>query len=375
MSGLERIATTGGKRRLRLSLRAWRQLACKLDSHGVRLAWPTRLSGWLSSASHSLLFRIQHASHADRIDAVICLPPIFLLGFWRSGTTFLHELFCCDPRFGYPSTYACLNPSHFLLTEQWVRKHKPGEQTHRQMDDMRYSWASPQEDEFALLALGAPSAYQALLAPSLMGDVRALLDLCRQPQQEQDRWSEALRYFIRLLTVQQGKAMVLKSPPHGFRLPLLPSLFPQARYVVIERNPYEVFASNLKLWSTLLEMYSLESPAANQIEEFILEAYMLHEQVMVEGAEQIGTRSLARIRYEELVADPIGQMARVYGELELGNFDRVQPRLEQYVNSVAGHKRNRFRVSPVQKERIDAVWGHLIHMKGYGWSDEYITVG
>jgi omega-hydroxy-beta-dihydromenaquinone-9 sulfotransferase len=375
VSGLERVATPNGRRRLRLSLQAWRQLARKFDSHDVRLAWRTRLSCWLGSVIHSLLFRIQHASHADRINAVVPPPPIFLLGFWRSGTTFLHELFCCDPRFGYPSTYACLNPSHFLLTEQWFRKHKPDEQSRRQMDDMRYSWTSPQEDEFALLSLGAPSAYQALLAPFLMSDVRTLLDLCRQPQEEQNRWSEALRYFIRLLTVQQGKIMVLKSPPHGFRLPLLPSLFPQARYVVIERNPYEVFASNLKLWSILLDMYSLESPVANEIEKFVLEAYILHEQVLAEGARQLSTRSLARVRYEELVANPIGQMARLYAELELGDFDRVQPRLEQYVKSVVGHKRNHFRVSPVQKERIDAAWGDLIQMKAYCWSDEYITVG
>ncbi len=295
MSRSERTATPNGRPRLRLSLRAWRDLASKFDSHEVRLNWRTRSSCWLGGAAHSLLFRIQHASHADRINAAVFPPPIFLLGFWRSGTTFLHELFCCDPRFGYPSTYACLNPSHFLLTEEWSRKHQPDAQSRRQMDDMRYSWASPQEDEFALLALGAPSAYQVLLAPFLMGDVRALLDLCRQPQEVQDRWSEALLYFIRLLTVQQGKPMVLKSPPHGFRLPLLPSLFPHARYVVIQRNPYEVFASNLKLWSTLLDMYSLKPPRVNEIEEFVLQAYILHEQVLEEGTRQLDARSLTRI--------------------------------------------------------------------------------
>ena len=372
MSGLDRIART--RRRLRLSLPAWRQLARSLDSHGVRLAWRVYLSYWLDSLVHSLLFRIQYASHVDKLDGAVCPPPLFLLGFWRSGTTFLHELFCCDPRFGYPSTYACLNPSHFLLTEQWVRKHKVHEPSRRQMDDMQYSWASPQEDEFALLALGAPSAYQALLVPSMMRDVRALLDLCHQPQKDQDRWAEALRYFMRLLTVQQGKPMIFKSPPHGFRLPLLQSLFPQARYVVIQRNPYEVFASNLKLWSTLLEMYSLESPKDGEIETFILDAYVLHEHVLAEGARKLESQ-LARITYEELVADPIGQMARIYDELELGDFDQVQHRLEQYVKSVASHKRNRFQVSLVQKDRIDAVWGDLIRKKGYSWTDQYITIG
>lgn len=33
-----------------------------------------------------------------RIEAVrIEKPPVFVIGFWRSGTTLLHNLLCCDP--------------------------------------------------------------------------------------------------------------------------------------------------------------------------------------------------------------------------------------------------------------------------------------
>jgi hypothetical protein len=343
-----------------------------MDARKARLNWRTRLSYWCGSVTHSVLFRIQEASHADKIKSAVVPPPLFLLGFWRSGTTFLHELFCCDQRFGFPSTYACLNPSHFLLSEPWVQNRKVQEQAQRQMDNMLYSWISPQEDEFALLALGAPSAYQALLVPSLMGDPKALL--CLRSAEEQTRWTSALKYYLQLLTVQQGKAMVLKSPPHGFRLPLLPALFPQARYVLIERNPYEVFASNLKLWRTLLDMYSLESYQLNDIETFVLEAYVLHEEAVAAGTRLIDPRCWARVHYEDLVADPIGQMARLYAKLDLGDFAVVRSRIEQHVVSVAGYKRNQFRVSPAQKARVDAAWGEYIRAKGYGWPEQHVTV-
>jgi hypothetical protein len=318
--------------------------------------------------------RIQDASHADALKTVVPPPPTFLLGFWRSGTTFLHELFCCDRRFGFPSTYACLNPAHFLLTEEWVRK-RALEQTRRPMDDMRYSWASPQEDEFALLALGAPSAYEALIAPSLMRDPRALLDLRQSSAEDQDHWGAALQHFLRLLAVQQGKTMVLKSPPHGFRLPALLRLFPQARYVIIERNPYEVFASNLKLWRTLIDLYSLESDSPEEIEEFVLAAYILHEEIIAEATNRMRPPFLARVRYEDLLTDAIGQIERLYQELELGNFQSVRPQLEEYVASVAGHTRNRFRISPEQKARVDKSWGKLILEKGYRWPEDYLVLG
>jgi omega-hydroxy-beta-dihydromenaquinone-9 sulfotransferase len=361
-------------RRLHLSLEAWRRLVHQIDAKRACVGWQTRFAYWLNGASNSLLARIQHASHADKIRTAVPAPPLFVLGFWRSGTTFLHELFCCDPRFGFASTYACMNPSHFLLTEKWMRL-RPPEPIRRPMDTMQYSWASPQEDEFALFALGAPSAYEAVVVPSLMRNARSLLDVRQRSHEELNRWVEALQYFVRLLTVQQDKMIVLKSPPHGFRLPVLPSLFPRARYVILERNPYEVFASNVKLWRTLLDMYSVEAVSSDEIEAFVLAAYVLHEDAIAEGVRHIDGRVIAWVRYEELIADPVGRMARLYEELELEGFQAVRSRLEHHVASVADHTRNRFRLSPAQKQRVSSLWGELIHGKGYGWPEDYVTLG
>jgi omega-hydroxy-beta-dihydromenaquinone-9 sulfotransferase len=361
-------------RRLRLSLGAWRRLVHQVDRKSTGLGWRTSLAYWMTGAGCSLLTRIQHASHADKIRTAVPSPPLFLLGFWRSGTTFLHELFCCDTRFGFASTYACMNPSHFLLSEKWMRLRTP-EPTRRPMDSMRYSWASPQEDEFALLALGAPSAYEAVIVPSLMREARSLLDVRQRSEEELSRWVEAIQYFVRLLTVQQGKTIVLKSPPHGFRLPVLPSVFPLARYVVLERNPYEVFASNLKLWRTLLDLYGVERVSSDEIEAFVLTAYVLHEDAIAEGVRRIDPRLMTWVRYEELIADPVGRMARLYEELELEGFEAVRSRLEHYVASVADHTRNRFQLSPAQKQRVSSAWGELIHRKRYDWPDDHVTLG
>jgi len=239
---------------------------------------------------------------------------------------------------------------------------------------MNYSWSSPQEDEFALLALGAPSPYEALLVPSLMSDPRSLLDPQSRPKERQERWQEALLYFLRLLTVQQKKPMVLKSPPHGFQLSALPSLFPQARYVLIERNPYEVFASNLKLWPTLVNMYGLESASAQAVESFVLAAYLLHEEAITKGAQQLPSHSFARVRYEDLVADPVRQMARLYLDLELDDFESARSRIQQHAVSISGHARNRFLLSEGQKASVESAWGDIIREKGYGWDDQYVKL-
>ena len=255
-----------------------------------------------------------------------------------------------------------------------MRNWAPGQQTRRRMDNMTYSWTSPQEDEFALFALGAPSPYEALLAPSLMRDPGLLLDLNQRPVEDQVRWSLVLQYLLQLLTVQQAKTMVLKSPSHGLKLGRLRTLFPEARYVIIERNPYEVFASNLNLWHTLVESYSLENFSIEEIEEFVLAAYVLHEEAIFQGARNLERPYVTHVRYEDLVAEPVGQMMRVFEELELGRFEEVRPTLEQYLMNVAGYRRNSFFLSSAQKERVDKRWGAIINAKGYQWPSERLGI-
>jgi omega-hydroxy-beta-dihydromenaquinone-9 sulfotransferase len=361
-------------RRLRLSLSAWRQLVPKVDYGRSRLGSRSRLAYWLGGLGHSLLFRLQDASQADALKAAAPRPPVFVLGFWRSGTTLLHELLCRDPRFGFPSTYACMNPSHFVLTEGLASGGRAAQQTTRPMDSMSYSWASPQEDEFALLSLGAPSAYESLIVPSLMRDPKRLVDLRQRSSTEQKRWEEVFHRFLRLLTVQQGKTMVLKSPTHGFKLPLLVSMFPESRFVIIERNPYEVFASNLKLWRTLLNMYAVESWSPNQIEQFVLAAYLIHEEAIREGMSMTDRSRLAFVRYEELAADPMAQMQRLYRELELGDFDGVRASMGKYVADAAEYTRNRFTLSSAQKARVEESWDPAIKAKGYCWPEQYLSL-
>jgi omega-hydroxy-beta-dihydromenaquinone-9 sulfotransferase len=351
----------------------WRSICRKIDPSRSRLAFRKRVLSSIDAGVQSALYSLQHRSFSDKLAKVVPPPPIFVLGFWRSGTTLLHELLCCDSHFGFPSTYSCLNPGHFLLSEPWLRN-RVHKEVLRPMDNLRYSWASPQEDEFALLALGAPSPYEALLVPSLMQHARDLLDFNALSLEDQNRWRATFSYFLRLLTVQQGKTMILKSPPHGYRMRILKQQFPEARFVVIERNPYEVFASNLKLWQILTDRYSLERCSADQVEEFVLSAYILHEEAIEEGTLHAKPDFVGFVRYEDLERQPVEEISRLYQELNLGDFETIRSALAQHLAEVSGHVRNRFSLSRVQKKKVEDRWGKLVAKKGYEWPEAYVLL-
>ena len=46
--------------------------------------------------------------------SVVKEPPVFIIGFWRSGTTMLHSLLCQDPLAGYVTTFQGVFPNQAL---------------------------------------------------------------------------------------------------------------------------------------------------------------------------------------------------------------------------------------------------------------------
>ncbi len=149
---------------LNLTTGAWRQLRRNWRLRpSPMLLWQTWVPGSLLSTVGSL----QQAVSRELLAKSNFHDAVVVLGYWRSGTTLLHELLCLDTRYTYPTTHACMNPHHFLLTEESALA-RGGASTHRPMDEMEVRASSPQEDEFALLSLGARSPYEALLIPKIL---------------------------------------------------------------------------------------------------------------------------------------------------------------------------------------------------------------
>ena len=50
----------------------------------------------------------------------ITTDPVFILGFYRSGTSYLHQFLTLDDRFGYHSNFQMVFPEMMLISERWL---------------------------------------------------------------------------------------------------------------------------------------------------------------------------------------------------------------------------------------------------------------
>ena len=271
-------------------------------------------------------------------------PPLFVLGHWRAGTTLLHELMVLDERHTSPSTYACMNPSHFLLSEEFARRWLnfllP---SHRPMDNMPTGWDRPQEDEFALANLGLPSPYLTIAFPNHPPQCQQYLTLEGLPPEDLDRWKRGLMRFLRNVGYRvPEKRIVLKSPPHTARVKTLLEMFPDARFVHIVRDPYTVFASTVNLWKTLYTKHGLQTPRYEGLEEYVLQTFERMYDKFERDRLLFRPSQFCEIRYEELVRDPEAGMRQIYEQLELGALDKYLPALQAYLAGTDGYQTNRY---------------------------------
>ena len=255
-----------------------------------------RIPGYRWRANWQAWWFERHWHAAETRLAPLPLPadPVFIMGLWRSGTTALHELVRAASGWPTPFTWQCFNPSICFLTEP----PRADASATRPMDAGRIAALGAQEDEFALLLLGEPSVYRGLIDP------RRLRSCGQQLWQQREGGLTRWQHFVRGIAASHEARVLLKSPNHSFRLPLLCRLFPRAQFVWIGRNISEVLASNVRMWRAMCEHYALWECPTEQLEGFLDDMVQACVAVLEWCLESLSRERLLWVDFESLCADP-----------------------------------------------------------------------
>jgi hypothetical protein len=307
--------------------------------------------------------------YADAVAQVqMTRPPLFVLGHWRSGTTLLHNLLAANTeQFAFANTYQVVNPLTFLATEEAnTRRFARLIPDKRPMDNMELGFHTPQEDEFAPLLMTLLSLYLGISFPRREQDYACYLTFRGVPQAQIDEWKAALLWFCKSLTLKHGRPLVLKSPPHTARIRLLLELFPDARFVHVCRNPYDVFQSQQHYFETAMWYTYLQRPDVTRIDDGILTRYTTIYDAYFDDRVLIPAGRLHELRFEDLERDPVGELHKLYEALDLPGFADFEPHLQAYVATLAGYRKNTFApLSDTDRFRVAAAWQRGFHEFDY----------
>jgi hypothetical protein len=272
--------------------------------------------------------------------------PIFIIGHWRSGTTHLHNILVRDKNLGCVSMWQAFAPGLCLIDERVFKNpfNKIAKKMHptREIDNIPLSMDNPEEED---LAIANMSPYSYLHMYSYPRRATYFFETYityfnNLPKSTIDKWKKVYLLILRKATLKaEGKRLVIKNCADSARIKTLLELFPDAKFIHIYRNPYNIFRSTQHLYKVVMERAQLQEVGQGEHENWVLLFYAQLMQKLLADKSLIPAGNLVEVRYEDLDKEPLAQLRKVYETLSLPGFAEAEPDFRAYLDSIANYQK------------------------------------
>jgi len=282
--------------------------------------------------------------------------PLFIVGLPRSGTTLLHILLAADPAHRAPLTWEVMSPSPPSSEDRKQRI----QQASRNLAVLR--WLAPTFESVHATGAELPQECVSLTSPTFMSD--QFDTMYNVPSYRTWFFSQDLRPAYKfhrrslqhLQFRQSAERWVLKAPAHMFAAPALLSIYPDARFVQIHRDPIEAVASVSSLVTILRQVFS-DAVDPVQIGRDALTYWSQALKTFMRARDQLLPQRVCDLRYDDVRRDPIAAAGHVYEHFGWP----FSPEVEKQMNAVLAQQNSQTN----GVHRYDAAYFRLEGMNGF----------
>ena len=266
--------------------------------------------------------------------------PVIILGHMRSGTTRLHRLLACDPRFAFTRMHETLQP---LPTGRLQGIAFAGAVRgllnfcNPELRKIHPSSALAPEEEFGLHGFSLHGAmFEAqwnVPAFARWCEARDLRPVYRE-----------FRQLAQTLCWRRGeppeRTVLLKAPQFMQDLDAVLEAFPGARFLWMKRDMGSVVASSASLVWHQQRVQSDQADPVRIGREWRRKTHLRQERAQLALAQRRPSTLVLPVDYEAMNADWRGQVRRIYEFLDMGLSDAVEARMARIACSSdhAGHR-------------------------------------
>ncbi len=284
--------------------------------------------------------------------------PVFIIGNFRSGTTFLHRLLDKDRRnfrsmamweiLFAPSVtqrrlFAAVARLDRLVGKPAARLRRLLERDWERRNVMhRVGLTEPEEDDYLLLHVF--SALTVGLSAGLLDQARpyAWFDQCLSAAQRRRIMSfyrACVRRHLHAHDAPPGVHYLAKNPALCPKIDSLLAEFPDARIIYLARSPLEAVPSFVSMMRFSWQTIGVPAGPAVEAERrrFLLEMMAHWYRYPLERLAAQPSSRYAIVRYDDLTADPERTVTDVYRTLGLELHDEFRDVLRQEAAAAADH--------------------------------------
>ncbi|MBN1334543.1 MAG: sulfotransferase [Deltaproteobacteria bacterium] len=292
--------------------------------------------------------------------------PVFIIGNYRTGTTYLITMLSKDRKKGYVSNLLGYTFSFFFAVPRLSRRIVDASLPEtRPMDNVKMGSDEPTEEEYCLGTFSKYGYYNGMVFPRSFRAMSRYRSFEGLPDDER-RWMRQYDYVVKAIThVYGGKQLFLKNPAIAFRIEAILEMYPNAKFVFTYRNPYTLYASNLHYYRKVVPLYTLQTYDDAMLKEEVLDHYSEMVDTLERTRGLIPEENFLAIRYEDFIQDPMPFMERIYRQFGLPDWEEAREAFHVHWQEQKTYVANRFDLSDEVIETVNRHWDDIREMQGY----------
>ena len=293
--------------------------------------------------------------------------PIFIIGHWRGGTTYMHYLLAKDQRLGYLTYYQAFAPNLSTIGGNWLKgflaRLMPSK---RPQDNIKMHMDFPMEEENPISNFSMHSASHSFFFPDNEKYYKKYVMFDGIRKHEKKKWQNAYRSMLSQISTKfPGRRLLIKNPHNTGRITELLEIYPKAKFIHIYRNPYEIFPSTLLMYDRVVKTQFLKSFSNEQVEQKIIYYYTSIMKKYFEERTSVPANQLVEVKFEDFEEKPLEHVKSIYAQLEIDLDDDTFAQMKAYVDSLKDYKKNQHEISAHIKAQIEKDWKFAFDELGY----------
>ena len=293
--------------------------------------------------------------------------PIFIIGHYRTGTTYMMTLMAHDKSKGYVSNIEAYTPLFYLafpkFTRWLIESSLPDV---RPMDNVVMGADEPTEDEYTIGTYTPYGYYTGFIFPRNFDLYSKYLTFEGIPKHRK-KWKKAFIYMVKMLTFgHKGKQLFLKNPSLSYRIPDILEMYPNAKFIHTYRNPYKVYSSSVKFFDEVFAIYTLQTWGDDKMKQDILDNYKLLYEKFDEDLTLIPKENIVHSKYEDFISDPVNSLKDIYDKLRISGWEEHKESIIAYAKSqLKDYKPNVHVTDSDVIRRVNEHWDKMRSDYGY----------
>jgi hypothetical protein len=236
----------------------------------------------------------------------------------------------------------------------------------RPMDNIKIDADLPGEEEHSMGAYDKYGFFHSMIFPRNFKTYAKYKSFDKAKPRDLKRWKKRYHFFLKKVAYKNnGKRLVLKNPANTYRVRHLIEMYPEARFIHLYRNPYEVIKSTIKFHNDTAEIFALQTWNMKELEQNVIDIYQELYLDWDDKIKNVPRNQWLDLKYEDFIQRPMESVREVYSKLDITGFEEYQEDIASFLDEQRKYQPNKYSFTEDFIQNVNKKCGHIFDRFGY----------